>query len=56
MPSNIEAVSNSLVIRDQYLNSDNRIIDITNIKQGDDFIAEIIIENPATEQFRECRN
>jgi uncharacterized protein YfaS (alpha-2-macroglobulin family) len=38
-----------LVIRDQYLNSDNRIIDITNIKQGDDFIAEIIIENPATE-------
>ncbi|HOG20138.1 MAG TPA: hypothetical protein PKW37_06820, partial [Salinivirgaceae bacterium] len=49
MPSNIEAVSNSLIIRDQYVNSDNRIIDITNIKQGDDFIAEIIIENPATE-------
>lgn len=49
MPSDIEAVSNSLIIRDQYVNSDNRIIDITNIKQGDDFIAEIIIENPATE-------
>jgi hypothetical protein len=48
MPTAIKAENNTITIKTQFLNGDNKLIDITNLKQGEDLLAEITVENPTT--------
>ncbi len=46
MPSAIKAENNTITIRSQFYSSDNNPIDISNLKQGEDLVSEISVENP----------